>query len=105
MDAATGEAQGAELRVAFDRRLKLEFHGARTSRAASISARVGRCPRVILPLSVTVQSMRRACVHEEAHLGVRAGLLGLGERGGETRADEARSATPVTGHRIAYPSL
>ena len=28
MDATTGEAEGTVLRVAFDRRLKLEFHGA-----------------------------------------------------------------------------
>src|SRR5438552_19072425 len=28
MDEATGEAAGTGLRVAFDRRLKLEFHGA-----------------------------------------------------------------------------
>jgi hypothetical protein len=28
MDEATGEAEGTGLRVAFDRRLKLEFHGA-----------------------------------------------------------------------------
>jgi len=27
MDEATGEAEGSELRVTFDRRLKLEFHG------------------------------------------------------------------------------
>src|ERR1044072_4386421 len=27
MEAAAGEAQGVDLRLAFDRRLKLEFHG------------------------------------------------------------------------------
>ena len=84
----------------------IQRHGARTSRAASISARVGRCPTVILPLSVTRRSVRCVCVHEEAHLGVRAGLLGVGEPGGETRADEARSATPAraqgrASHRVS----
>jgi len=32
MDEATGEAGGGELRVAFDPRLKLEFHGATVMR-------------------------------------------------------------------------
>jgi hypothetical protein len=37
MDDATGEAQGAELRVAFDRRLKLKFHGARVLPDAEVT--------------------------------------------------------------------
>jgi hypothetical protein len=36
MDSATGEAEGSGLRVAFDRRLKLEFHGASVTSDAGL---------------------------------------------------------------------
>src|SRR5947208_15404168 len=38
MDDATGEAEGMGLRVAFDRRLKLEFHGATVTSDAGLLA-------------------------------------------------------------------
>src|SRR5438046_2525814 len=38
MDEATGEAEGSGLRVAFDRRLKLEFHGATVTYDAGLLA-------------------------------------------------------------------
>src|SRR2546428_12281914 len=38
MDEATGEAEGSGLRVAFDRRLKLEFHGASVPSDAGLLA-------------------------------------------------------------------
>src|SRR4029450_5331259 len=38
MDEATGEAEGTGLRVAFDRRLKLEFHGATVTSDAGLIA-------------------------------------------------------------------
>ena len=38
MDEATGEAAGVGLRVAFDRRLKLEFHGATVTSDAGLLA-------------------------------------------------------------------
>jgi hypothetical protein len=38
MDDATGEGDGTGLRVAFDRRLKLEFHGATVTSGAGLLA-------------------------------------------------------------------
>ena len=38
MDEATGEADGTGLRVAFERRLKLEFHGASVTSDAGLLA-------------------------------------------------------------------
>ena len=38
MDEATGEAEGTGLRVAFDRRLKLEFHAASVTSDAGLLA-------------------------------------------------------------------
>jgi len=38
MDEATGEAEGSGLRVAFDRRLRLEFHGATVTSDAGLLA-------------------------------------------------------------------
>ena len=43
MDDAAGEAEGTGLRVAFDRRVRLEFHGATvTSDAGLLAFRDGR---------------------------------------------------------------
>src|SRR3954452_12289284 len=36
MEAAAGEAQGVDLRLAFDRRLKLEFHGTKVTSDAGL---------------------------------------------------------------------
>jgi hypothetical protein len=41
MDEATGEAAGMGLRVAFDRRLKLEFHGATVTSDAGSETGMG----------------------------------------------------------------
>ena len=38
MDEATGEAEGNGLRVAFDRRVKLEFHGTTVTSDAGLLA-------------------------------------------------------------------
>ena len=36
MDSAAGEAEGAALRVTFDHRLKLEFHGSKVTSDAGL---------------------------------------------------------------------
>ena len=44
MDDATGERDGTGLRVAFDRRLKLEFHGATVTSGAPGCSRSRNSP-------------------------------------------------------------